>query len=331
MKSLWTKRRHVVVLLAAALGIVSLGDDCQGDIVNDPTFRDWCGDSLCSWTLDSGKIAQAPTWNADDLGVSFKEMGTQISQVTGENQATCILFTTVANTDPAAQMTLELDFNNDGIIDYTAPIAGTWTQAQTEITAPAVYDGITFHIRKAGSGTAILAEMRIQSTTGCTAAATPLKDQPLGDACGADDECKSRICSDPAYANPSQVCAQCSSKHPCQDGGTCMGGPYGFAQCDPGEHKGTKGAACAANGDCASDKCDNVTFLGPAGVTPDAGDAASCRPDTADAGSSDTDADAATTDASAADASLGSADGGFLVPTFPCLGPPTLVQGGTCD
>lgn len=324
MSSFFAKGRSVALLLAVAFGIVSLGDDCQGDIVNDPTFRDWCGDALCSWTLDSGQIAQAPTWNADDLGVAFLGQGTQISQVTGETQATCILFTTVANVDPAAAMTLEVDFNNDGVIDSTTSITGTWTQAQTELTAPSVYDGITFHIKKAGTGTAILAEMRIQSTTGCTAAPVRIQNQPLGDVCNSDDECTSNICSDPAFANPSQVCAQCSSTHPCTGGGACTGGPYGFAQCDPGEHKRGTGKPCAANSDCASDKCDNVQFLGPAGVAPDAGDAASCRPDTADAGG--TNVDAGTTDASA-----GSADGGFLAPTFPCLGPPILVQGGTCD
>jgi hypothetical protein len=324
MTPLLAKRRHAVLLLAVAFGIVSLGDDCQGDIVNDPTFRDWCGDSLCSWTLDSGHIQQAPTWNADDLGVAFMERGTEISQVTGENQATCILFTTVANVDPAAAMVLGVDFNNDGVDDYTWAIAGTWTQVQTEITAPAVYDGITFHITKGGMGTAVLAEMRIQSTTGCTAAPPMIMGQPLGDVCNSDGECTSGICSDPAFANPSQVCAQCSSTHPCAGGGTCTGGPYGFAQCDPGEHKLDTGKPCAANSDCASGKCDNVQFFGPAGVPPDAGDAASCRPDTADAGG--TSVDAGTTDASA-----GGADGGFFAPTFPCLGPPILVQGGTCD
>ena len=165
---------------------------------NDPTFRDWCGDTLCDWTLDAGQIHPVPTWIPEDLGVSFDSTPTQISQVTSENQATCILFTTVANFDASAGMTLLVDFNNDGTIDWQQPLpAAAWANVQTEITAPATYDGITFHIRKEGSGTAILAEMRIQSTTGCTASAPALSNLLLGDVCSTDADCSAGfVCDD---------------------------------------------------------------------------------------------------------------------------------------
>ena len=131
----WNPRR-TVVLLASALAMSSLGGDCDGDIVNDPTFRDWCGDTLCDWTLDAGQIHPVPTWIPEDLGVSFDSTPTQISQVTSENQATCILFTTVANFDASAGMTLLVDFNNDGTIDWQQPLpAAAWANVQTEISS----------------------------------------------------------------------------------------------------------------------------------------------------------------------------------------------------
>ena len=66
-------RARASLAVVSAFGLVTLGGDCDGDIVQDPTFRDWCGDSLCAWHLDDGKVQPVPTWNADDLGVSFVE------------------------------------------------------------------------------------------------------------------------------------------------------------------------------------------------------------------------------------------------------------------
>lgn len=342
MSSARIQKTRTLVLLAAALGITSLGDDCDGDIVNDPTFRDWCGDTLCAWTLDVGSISQAPTWNADDLGVSFNDMPTQISQVTDESAATCILFTTVANIAPTADMEILVDFDNDGTIDFSQQLASAaWQNLQAEITAPSGYQGITFHIRKNGSGTAVLAEMRIQSTTGCTAAPPPFDGLPLGDACGTDGECASGICDG--------VCALCTGvyEEECSGGQTCEYGPYGFAQCGPGGHKGTNGAACTTGSDCASDVCEGVVVLGnPAEV--DAGSEAGvpeppCLPamSARDAGAPDAQAadaqapdaiapDGATPDGATQDSATPDAGGfgGFFGP--PCVTTLVRGKGGTC-
>ena len=164
-----TKYSRLTLACVALFGFAMMGDDCRGDIVNDPAFRDWCGANLCAWQTDYGQIQRVPTWIAEDFGVSFldnadgRPPGTEISQVTQENGATCILFTSVGNIDPQANMVVKADFDNDGTIDYTAPLgAANWTQVQTEITAPAGYNGITFYVAKEGTGTAVLAEMRIQ-------------------------------------------------------------------------------------------------------------------------------------------------------------------------
>jgi hypothetical protein len=256
----------VLVLAASALGA-----DCEGNIVNDPTFRDWCGDSLCSWQTDSGQIRRVPTWDANDLGVSFLDngaVGTEISQATEESQATCILFTSVGNIDPAADMSLTVDFDNDGVIDFTAPLgAATWTKVQTEITAPATYRGITFRVKKSGTGTAILAEMTITSTTGCTAAPVTLTALRLGDVCSSTSQCgPDLVCP----AEGLRVCSECSADSPCGDGAIACRQRDAFfpLQCGPGEGLGQYNAPCIANDDCASGVCQGATAVGL--NTPDA-------------------------------------------------------------
>jgi hypothetical protein len=301
--------RTTAFLLGIVLfGAASLGSDCDGDIVNDPTFRDWCGDTLCDWTLDVGQIAQAPTWNADDLGVSFLDMPTQISQVTSESSATCILFTAVANTALTADLYLELDFDNDGTIDYSQPITGQWTEAQIEITAPADYSGITYHVRKNGTGTAVLAEMRVQSTTGCTAPPVTLGHLLLGEGCTEGSECVSGTCSTLNDWGVG-VCALCSSGEMCTSG-VCEDGLYQFSQCNPGNRTRSNGSPCVTDSDCESGRCEGASVI-----------------DTFTAPDGGTLADAATYGPSAC--RIAANDGGLFSPDCPAgYG---VVNGGTCN
>ncbi len=257
-----------VLLLAAATSLTALGADCEGNVVQDPTFRDWCGDSLCSWKLDSGHIKRVPTWNPDDFGVSFLDMGSQISQVTTENEARCLLFTSVADLDPAAQMTLLVDFNNDGTIDFQGPLGATeWHKVEAEITAPAGYDGITFSLQKQGTGTAVLAEMRVLSTKECTA---PSRHAPfrLGEKCSTTSDCSTGLsCTADGF------CTQCGDEAPCPAGLSCETRLAHAQQCGPGQRRGRPGDPCVLPDDCASQACNGATLSSNAelfGVT-DAG------------------------------------------------------------
>jgi hypothetical protein len=258
-------RRFPLVAVALA-GVSLLGDDCQGDIVNDPAFRDWCGASLCAWKTDYGTVSRVPTWSAEDFGVSFADnaagnpRGTEISQLTTEHEATCILFTSVGDIDPQADMVVSVDFDNDGTIDATQSLgSATWHQVQTEITAPASYYGITFYVTKRGTGTAVLAEMRIQTTTGCTAGPPPSSPLAFGDPCTASAQCASGICAPLGDAGAS-YCSQCSSSAQCTGGAECEQRSVFFpAQCAPGQGLGATGAPCLANSDCQSGACDGAT------------------------------------------------------------------------
>jgi hypothetical protein len=253
---------RAALLIAAATSLAALGADCEGNVVQDPTFRDWCGSSLCAWHLDSGRIQRVPTWNPEDFGVSFLDDGTEISQVTQEDSATCLLFKTVADIDPSAQMTLLVDFDNDGIVDFQAPLGATqWHQVQAEISAPAAYRGITFHLKKEGTGAAVLAEMQVLSTTGCTAPAPVLPPQPLAGACATPSDCqKGLVCTS------GKLCAQCDDATPCVDGVSCAMRVFQAAQCGPGQGLGKPGDPCALADDCASQACDGTSATSIAAV-----------------------------------------------------------------
>jgi hypothetical protein len=269
-------------LALLALGLAGLGGDCGQDIVNDPTFRDWCGNTLCSWNLDSGNIARVPTWDANDFGVSFVETPTQISQATDESapssndSAACILFTSVANVDPAAALTLEVDFDDDGTIDYVWAVpTSQWQRVQVEITAPAAYDGIRFILKKAGTGTAILAEMRVQGTTGCTAGVPiTVPKLALGEPCTSNTDCSSGVCASGSVCllgctGPTTVCSECDYAAACPEGEQCTARAYASTlaamplQCSPGQSRGAKGAPCIGNDDCASGQCTGAAATAP--------------------------------------------------------------------
>ena len=252
---------RAALLLVAAASLTALGADCEGNVVQDPTFRDWCGSSLCSWTLEAGRIQRVPTWNPGDFGVSFLDTKTEISQATAEHDATCLLFTTVANIDPSAQMTLLVDFNNDGTIDFAAPLGATeWHKVQAEVTAPAGYSGITFHVRKEGSGTAVLAEMRVLSTTGCKAPSTHAPFR-LAESCAATADCATGL-----FCTAQGFCAQCGDQVPCAGGVACETRLLRAQQCGPGQRLGRTGDPCAVPEDCASLACDGSSVTSVAAL-----------------------------------------------------------------
>jgi hypothetical protein len=259
---------RTLLAATAAIAMATLGGDCDGDVVDDPTFRDWCGSTLCAWSLDSGHIAQVPTWSATDLGVAFLDQNTEISQSTTESSATCLLFTTTADLDPSAQMELLVDFNSDGTTDATEPLGATdWHRVQAEIPTPPFYAGITFRLKKLGAAgaTAVLAEMRVQSTTGC-ARSIPPRSLLLGESCASGNDCVSDVCDD------TQVCAECSEAVPCSSLAACEKRlPFFPAQCAPGQHLGASGAPCVFDDDCASGQCGGAVLFQLSQLNADAG------------------------------------------------------------
>lgn len=275
-------KKNLLAVLVVALAPALMAPSCN-DVVEDPTFRLWCGDSLCAWKTEQGSIRRAPTWHKKDYGVELVDTPTVLSQ-DSDKTPRCIEFTAVADVDAAAQVTVGVDFNRDGTVDFEQPIAATgFREAKTQVTAPLFYDGLRLVIAKKGEGRAVLAEMRLEGVSGCTAAPLVLKDQPLGTPCSLQNggaECHSGVCCD-------HLCSDCclpsalgestpdggavfDQPKACANGGECKRrdpntGLRGFIypavplECDPGAKKKQAGAECLANDDCASGACDGAT------------------------------------------------------------------------
>ena len=62
------------VVLAGVLQIGATGDGgCGTQVIKDPGFDLWCGDSLCTWKLVTGEIRKAPTWHDKDAGFAGRQ------------------------------------------------------------------------------------------------------------------------------------------------------------------------------------------------------------------------------------------------------------------
>jgi len=264
-----TVRRHTLVVLAVGLATVAIG--CE-EVIDDPAFRLWCGDNLCSWHTDEGSIRRAPTWHENDYGVELLGAPTTLSQV-ATSVPDCIEFSMMADVDASAQVTLGIDFNNDGAVDHEEPIpAVRWREVKSLVRAPGVYSGIRFLIRKKGAGHAVVALVRAQSSTLCTTPPLELHDLPLGSTCapernGAD--CRSGVCcaAPVTFFGPrGGVCSECCTGADCTDHRACERRqklevssavilPF---QCNPGDGQRAAGAECLFNDDCVSGQCDTA-------------------------------------------------------------------------
>ncbi len=280
-------RARTRTLVALALALAGLVVACDEDVLQDPNFHLWCGDHLCSWELEQGHVKRIPTWHEDDYGVELVDTPTAMSQLSHESP-NCLRFTTVARIDERAQVTLDVDFDDDGSVDFSYPIpTSDWHQVETLITPPPGYSGARFRVVKHGSGVAQLAMLRVQSTTGCAPAqAVHLHDLPIGERCGGDGtECKGGLCCFGVCSEccpDAQLCAgpSCAAHAACAGSATCAMEPGATAdffspfplQCAPGQHLGAAGAPCILDTDCASSSCDGASFrYRTTGTTTDAG------------------------------------------------------------
>ncbi|MBX3221952.1 MAG: hypothetical protein KF795_15655 [Labilithrix sp.] len=268
----------IAVLATLVTGVLVAG--CDDDLLDDATFRLWCGESLCSWQLDTGRVRQAPTWHKNDHGVELVDTPTVISQDL-KKAARCLVFSTIADVAPSAQVTVGIDFTGDGVADYEERVAATgFREVKTQVTAPRTNHLPRIFISKTGTGRAVLAQMRLRVGDDCSAPPLELRDRALGDACtlGTSGECASGVCCE-------GVCAECCVAPQAfdvgQDGGvatppevrcagdaTCERRPasdtaFLFSviplQCDPGKKVRPAGALCLADDDCASDVCEGAT------------------------------------------------------------------------
>jgi len=279
-------RHHLRIVLMAlalffALGAGDTGQDdsddssgCGGEpppLLQDPSFDLWCGDELCSWEVDEGRIAQVPTWHQGDHGVGMLSDPTVISQkATGTADDThCIFFTLMVATDPGVTVALEIDFQDNGLTEYAHPIPNTdWTTFSYHIRPPEWFDTLRFRIRKTGVGNATVAQImadRADEALCESQVPTPYDDLPLGSYCASASECATGICEahqvishEPGLSG--QIHGSCGECTPasCDEGQVCglafTDGNLPYSACIQPSAKAL-GEACIDGGECGSAVC----------------------------------------------------------------------------
>ncbi len=262
------KRLTLLVPLIAASQIGAT--DC-GQVIKDPGFDVWCGESLCSWKLLRGDIDRVGTWHEGDSGVAFLGDDTAIQQVApvNSNDGLCIRFSMIADVAENAEVFLDIDVEADGLVERSERIGTTHYKPVTFLihVAPP-YDGIRFELAKHGAATAVLANIGAELSEEC-AGLPKIEAEPRPNGASCDDfgECISGLCIPSQNTFPASVfgdiCAGCDptlGATACAGGEVCGIGPAlspvlapPLVCVPPASHELAE--QCVSDAECASGKC----------------------------------------------------------------------------
>jgi len=207
------------------------------DVVEDPAFERWCGARLCDWDTDSGQIARSHGGSQREQAVELLGDSSQISQHSSTS-ARCLSFHALVQAEEHSDAHIAVDFNDDGTVEFEHKISSARRGlVEFSLAAPLHYVGARIFVRKLHPGKLVLAQLRVQRTSGCHSRRVALKELPGGAGCSDHDECSSRICS-------MDVCAECALDVNCADNQLCVAG-----YC----------TRCASGSDCRSELRAAVT------------------------------------------------------------------------
>ena len=179
----------------ALLSLCLAGNTCGDGVVRNPHFELWCGDTLCGWTVDEGEIRRTSTWHENDFGVALEGDVVRISQLNEADKPNCLKFDLLSNFGAGVEVYIEMDFGDDGVIDYSHPVPqGTWQRSVYSVTAPTWYENVRFIVRKLGAGPAVIARSQVRASDGCLGAPVASTNRPHGAKCETDDQCRSNHC-----------------------------------------------------------------------------------------------------------------------------------------
>ncbi|HET6335850.1 MAG TPA: hypothetical protein VFG30_21640 [Polyangiales bacterium] len=169
--------------------------------INNPNLERWCDDHPCGWDVE-GEAKRVGTWHPDDYAIELVGDDSAVSQVRPElnaTLATCFAFSLMAHVAKDARALLELDFLDDGEVEFSERIpTSDWDVHTFEITTPTWYEGVRFRVRKDGPGEVIVAELNVHlAEMGCPATPLALNNRPAGAKCKSAEECASGSCSMP--------------------------------------------------------------------------------------------------------------------------------------
>jgi hypothetical protein len=175
------ERTPFEILLAATAVTLLSGYGCNDDLLADPGFDMWCGEQLCNWEVERGRVGKAATWDELDEGAALAGPRVVISQHAPIDawDADAICFSLLADTYAGAALFLELDFDDDGEPEFFHEIpSDAWELVSLWAPAPRDYSGVRFRVIKQGWDRGVIAQVRATdaSLEGCEGA---LELEPL--------------------------------------------------------------------------------------------------------------------------------------------------------
>lgn len=299
-------------LALAAFFLLSGYNSCD-PIIENNGFDLWCGDQLCNWEVETGAVAEVATWHKADKGVELvgdKASISQLNDVTSSH-VSCMRFYLVADVEETAEAYVEMDFQDDGSVEWSRPIpVSSWAPIGYLVTLPVKYQSIRFRVRKDGPGRVKLAEIRAESSDSCTDAPLRLLGAPDGSWCPVNDDaaCASGMCTSGVNLYDDSVCNECTTDADCTSGDSCgaaatephlavyraCGAPgrhalgercFSDRECATGICKGLVCSSCRDDNDCAGSSCttrerseEDQLWLPPHQCGPEAGGAQSGEP-----------------------------------------------------
>ncbi len=163
-------RKLLSSILFATFAFLTLSAEECGTIhyIDDSGFDLWCDEELCSWDVEMGEVARAPSWHKADYSVEFVGKEVVISQLSTRAATTCLRFEVLADIDENARVFLEMDFFDDGVVDYERELGHVrWERLVHLVATPATWDSVRFTLRKDGAGRARLAQIEATADSDC--------------------------------------------------------------------------------------------------------------------------------------------------------------------
>lgn len=264
---------RVLLLIVGLMALTFLraeGGGCDSTIVGDPTMDMWCGKTLCAWTLEKGQIQRVATWHRSDYGVGLVGDEVVLSQLSSQSlhDTDCLEFRLQADHDDGVNLFIEIDFMADGTVDYSQPLdSDKFRPSIFYLKPPMTLADVRFLVRKAGSGAATLAEVKIKKVGNDHCAGVQpisLSDLADGSSCTRAGQCLGGQCQTvtqwPRWIDVDRdVCGSCTTMAGCPGGRICgltwsSSQRYLHQACvDKGQR--LLGERCMVKASCASGIC----------------------------------------------------------------------------
>lgn len=267
MNHLFMNRLFTLTMILASMTVFS-GWQCGESYTQDPGFDMWCGEELCAWEVVEGEINRVPTWHRSDWGVEMLEDPVEITQLSEKTNLDvgCFYFEMLADRDETVEIILQMDFMDDGVIEYEHPIpSNNFRPAEYYINPPTWFENVRFTIIKQGPGRAVLAQLK--ATNGgdnCHGDPLSLLNRPDGAACEDSLQCTSGRCVEVMQWRPDvddsdvMACSNCVNTYDCLGGQVCglEGGQdsWMYRSCGPVQRHGL-GERCMDHPECATELC----------------------------------------------------------------------------